>query len=169
MGLAHVRMTVGVTPGRKGVRISRKSACRSCARYSHMYRGYGSQIPVPREIVEMALAGSQGASEKLRMKKWKIVFDDRNNKHLRRIDTVFAIAASVLILLFYLRSVFIAKALNISVMALKTIVVGGAIFLLCMEKIVTCFIERKLERKNSGHEMEDHAGTGFEEHPKHDQ
>ena len=159
MGLAHVRMTVGVTPGRKGVRISRKSACRSSARYSHMYRGYGSQIPVPREIVEMALAGSQGASEKLRMK----------NKHLRRIDTVFAIAASVLILLFYLRSVFIAKALNISVMALKTIVVGGAIFLLCMEKIVTCFIERKLERKNSGHEMEDHAGTGFEEHPKHDQ
>ena len=34
-------------------------------------------------------------------------------------------------------------------MACKTIVVGGAILLICIEKIITYFIEKKIERKNS--------------------
>ena len=83
------------------------------------------------------------------MKHIRIVMDNRNNKYLRRFDYVFATTIFVLILLFYFRSIFIARSLNISVMACKTIVVGGAILLICIEKIITYFIEKKIERKNS--------------------
>lgn len=82
------------------------------------------------------------------MKNVKIIFDERNNKHLRRVDFIFAVTIFALVVLLYLHSSFIARYLDIDVKVLKLLGGFGVICLLYIEKLVTYFVEKKIKGKH---------------------